>query len=77
MNELEAELRKAYEGIVDKMVKVTLSFYDNVYKGLPDSMSDEEKLTTVKQLIDNSVKGLNSSLDIIKPEDLLKGVNNG
>ena len=65
-------LREKYQGLVDILVDRTYSYYEDVLKNLPDTMTEEQKLDTIQQFLDQQLNTIKSQLNTIDLKGMVK-----
>lgn len=73
MNEFKDTLRQAFQPIVDTLVDTTLSYYENVYLKLPDTMSEEDKLKVIESTINATAQSMIEDMKSLKAQEAKDG----
>ncbi|MBP5594543.1 MAG: hypothetical protein J6Y02_04110 [Pseudobutyrivibrio sp.] len=63
--QLEDYCKKTYQTIVDSLTKLSLDLFDKVYVNLPDTMSEEEKLSFIKDFVTTNADSIVGSASMI------------
>jgi len=69
---LKRLLREKYQGLVDVLIDRTYSYYEEVLKNLPDTMTEEQKLDTIQQFLDQQLNTIKSQLNTVDLKGMLK-----
>lgn len=67
-------VKELMEPVYDKLVDTVMAMYKDVFTKLPDSMTEDKKLETIKTIIKSQQAIINNGFESINVDDIKKQV---
>lgn len=67
-------VKELMEPVYDKLVDTIMAMYKDVFNKLPDSMTEDKKLETIKTIIQSQQAMINNGIESINVDEIKKQV---